>query len=145
MVCGIDLRSSSKTPIMTSQVFISEKLFRALHDYEGLKKHFSTCNISAMQCPITLKLRDMFIWLLINTWAKNKKIEISVHLTFKIQFLVHTCAVKRAPLSNLATKCRIWKNTVPVLSIAYNRFWLRVNHTSKWKIFLSTIQHNTIQ
>ncbi len=37
-----------------------------------------------MQCPNTLKLRDMFIWLLINTWAKNKiKIEIFVHLTLK--------------------------------------------------------------
>ncbi len=51
---------------------ILRHFFQALYDF----KLFSSCNISAMQCTITLNLWEMFIWLLINSWVKNKKIEI---------------------------------------------------------------------
>ncbi len=55
---------------------IFQQSFRALYDSEDLKRHFSTCNISAMQCPITLKLRDMFIWLALKIIFFNMQIDL---------------------------------------------------------------------
>ncbi len=56
-----------RTPIMTSQVFISDNFFEHSTIMKAKKGHFSTYNISAMQYPITLGLRDKFIWLSVNT------------------------------------------------------------------------------
>ena len=37
-------------------------------------RHSSTCNISTMQSPITLKLQNMFIWLLFNRLDKSTNV-----------------------------------------------------------------------
>ncbi len=68
--------------------FLFPTIFRALYDYEGLKRVFSNLQYLCDAMSNYFVTSRYVYWLLINTWPKNKnkKIEISIHLTFKNSF-----------------------------------------------------------